>query len=86
MSKPTVEPDVLNVKQVNQFFGGNIGEQVCRKLMQDGSLRSFEYGDSRTLLTTRRECERLRDTLLATPVNNGLIHTYPVLYCLRKAK
>lgn len=84
MSKPSVAPDLFNVRQVYQFFGGNIGLQTITKLIKEGSIRAFTLGDTSMLLTTRQECERFRDAMMGSPLKNGTIETYPVLYCLRK--
>lgn len=73
MPKVTVNirPELLNERQVYEFFGGNVSLEQVRSMMKSGAIKStLLQGKVTKYVTTREVLEQFSQTIFETPIGN----------------
>jgi hypothetical protein len=67
--------ELMNVRQVHEFMGGNIGRDTIIKLMKSNVIPSVWLKNR--LVARRRDVERFLDNMFKKPLQNDIISIIP---------
>lgn len=68
--------ELMNIKQISEFLGGNIGTQKIRELMKTGQIPTIAAGGNNKLICKKEDVIRFKDSLFIKP--NETLNTFPL--------
>lgn len=84
--KPVPEIDVMNVKQVVHYLGGNFGTAQVTKLMRAGAIETIVKDGNCMLLTRKKYVDRYLEATFSMPIQNQIINTIPLNIINKKSQ